>query len=212
MDDHPAPLKALSRMKLISLGKQMDSLKRNVNSSESGTTFLLAECLKKAQLLSNEEKEDNELEIFTDTSVSSTEGHSTQGEHDGIEYISGYIAKTLKQKYSWLGKYSYQLDRQSQAPSWVMALSKGGLMVPSEKWLEICRKMNTIFEKYHSEYKLKNQIAVVGKSESRERESILALQNKMWEEQIEEQKHATHHQNHPETVRFRIRRGTGSSR
>lgn len=32
--------------------------------------------------------------------------------------------------------------------------------------------------------------AVVGKSESRERESILSLQNKMWEEQIEEQKMA----------------------
>ncbi len=32
--------------------------------------------------------------------------------------------------------------------------------------------------------------AVVEKYESRERESILSLQNKMWEEQIEEQKHA----------------------
>lgn len=34
--------------------------------------------------------------------------------------------------------------------------------------------------------------AVVEKYESRERESILSLQNKMWEEQIEEQKHAVH--------------------
>lgn len=165
MEDHPTPLKALSRMKLISLGKQMDSLKRNVNSQESGSVFLLADCLKKAAMSPrlDEVKDDQD---FTDSSISSRDsGNTGKAEFDGIEYIAGYVAKVYKKKHSWMGSYSYKLkEDDTKVPSWVMVLSRGGLIVPSSKWLELCKKMNTIFEKYHTNCNFKRpQLSVVGR-------------------------------------------------
>lgn len=71
MADHPTPLRALQRMKIISMGKQMDTMKRNVNSSESGSHFLIATCLNKVGIVSKIST--NEDDDFTDTTLSSVE-------------------------------------------------------------------------------------------------------------------------------------------
>lgn len=64
-----------------------------------------------------------------------------------------------------MGSYSYKLkEDDTKVPSWVMVLSRGGLIVPSSKWLELCKKMNTIFEKYHTNCNFKRpQLSVVGR-------------------------------------------------
>lgn len=109
----------------------------------------------------------NEDDDFTDTTLSSVESSRggdndvRQAENDGLEYL----AKVNKEGYAWMGTYTYQL-KQSQhlvVPSWVISLSRGGLIEPTDQWLQIVQKMNTYFENYHNNLKFRRNTRVTSR-------------------------------------------------
>ena len=139
---------------LVKWAARLDTMRRNTNSSESGSQFLLANCLKSVNMLPSPNETSEELEdTFTDTTLSSR-GSPTKKkatEVDGLEYLAGYLAKVFQGKYPWMGSHTYKLkeDDLFHSPSWVSELSRGGLMKPSSEWISIFNKMNGYFEKYN---------------------------------------------------------------
>ena len=127
---------------LVKWVARLDTMRRNTNSSESGSQFLLANCLKSVNMLPSPNETSEELEdSFTDTTLSSR-GSPTKKkatEVDGLEYLAGYLAKVFQGKYPWMGSHTYKLkeDDLFHSPSWVSELSRGGLMKPSSDWLSI---------------------------------------------------------------------------
>jgi len=83
-----------------------------------------------------------------------------QIEDDGVEYLSGYVAWKLRQKYPELGNKTRTLaaalgpmeDHQMLLkPTFVEALSYHGLTKPSPNWLRATKKIHKLFDKYHPE-------------------------------------------------------------
>ena len=70
----------------------------------------------------------------------------------GLAYISGSLAKKFQKKYPHLGTKSSNLPfcEKSLAP-WVIHLSKGGLIVPSDEFLHACSNFEQEFLKFHGE-------------------------------------------------------------
>lgn len=85
--------------------------------------------------------------------TSTTQGDSStikkQVTTDGLCYISGWIAKKLKDKHPHLGKYTFQRSREDG--SWVSELSVGGLTEPSSEFESVITKMEHVFNKFVGE-------------------------------------------------------------
>lgn len=104
----------------------------------------------------------NETESQSDSSLISISSASSScqkmiAERDGVEYLSGWVAYKMKNKYANLGTYTHKSLRN--VPSWVMDLSYGGLMLPSEDWLKTTQMMEKYFNKCHGgEFKFRKKI------------------------------------------------------
>ena len=71
--------------------------------------------------------------------------------YDALEYIAGYLAKQFKDKIPHLGDITARIksDHTYNLPSWVQQLSYGGLIKPSNEWLQKIIKWNHYFEIFH---------------------------------------------------------------
>lgn len=158
LDDQPSPITCLKRIKLISLGKNCGTIKKNTNidtSDKDGEEFLLAKVFKAVQITIRTEETievDTTSQYDSDSTISSivlSEEDTSTPELDGIEYLAGWIAFKFKETHPELGKHTYKLP--ASAPSWVQHLSFGGLMRPSPSWFQDARKMERMFTNFHKE-------------------------------------------------------------
>lgn len=106
-------------------------------------------------------------EIDEDTSsISSADSNLSEhkdkfvSEDDGMEYLAGFWARKFKKSGLDLGKYSYLME-ETDHPSYVQRLSKGGITVPCSEWLTLCHKLKKYFNSYHKQKKFKNTINVL---------------------------------------------------
>jgi len=65
----------------------------------------------------------------------------------GKEYVAGYIAKKLMDKFPELAMTSF--DKNKDNEFWVRKLSEGGLVEPSSLWMSYFNKFEEYFEVFH---------------------------------------------------------------
>lgn len=78
-----------------------------------------------------------------------------------MQYIAGYIAKKYQKDCPQLGVPVKINEHDYNLPTWVEHLSYGGLIKPTDDWLNIVIKLNRSFEKYHGESGIKRGKNVV---------------------------------------------------
>lgn len=155
---------------MILLGKNpgLVTAHSNVGSSPGieHEEYLLASALKQAKLgnikITEEDCNDQHDRIDSESMTSSSSSHSKdtlqgESEKDGLAYIAGYLAKKHRDSHPDLGKYTYTLNESinqhnySHFPSWIQNLSFGGLIQPSDEWLDHVTKMDKYFQKFHKD-------------------------------------------------------------
>jgi hypothetical protein len=99
-DDHPSPLNALYRIRMIILGKNPGILSSHVNTQEvEPQEYLSAKVFENAELTVSLNPSDNlaeiSLSISSSSSNSSNDGRNTETTNDALQYIAGYIAKKI---------------------------------------------------------------------------------------------------------------------
>jgi hypothetical protein len=172
LHDHPAPLNTLSRLSLIILGRNPGAVQVGTNTSDiDGEEFVFAVAIRVAGL----EKEDRTssasniissgtdideevMNVFSPTAARSTgAGGSREAMHpndphveirnDAIEYFAGWIAKKHKNTHPHLGSREVGATCHNYSlPSWVVHLSYGGLIIPSNAFKDKVMKMESLFQ------------------------------------------------------------------
>jgi len=161
LNDHPTPLNAMYRIRIIVLGKNPGVVqdKLNIETPQEKLNleeYLVANVIATADVNIPFNNEENDL---SDSSLSSSESSSTQNnlpttnEEDGFIYLCGWLARKFKNKYPHLGCYTKDKkpDHSYSAPSWVQYLSFGGLTEPSTDWVKQAKIFETLFKKFHKE-------------------------------------------------------------
>lgn len=160
--DHPTPLQALDRLKLIILGKNLtNQLKRNQNTSNSPIEeHYIMSCIFEnknrrsgkpetkcadEQFTSHDEDDENWIYEPKERSLE---------EQDGVEYAMGYIARSVLKDNPQMGKYTYKIKDSSEEglnkENYVEDLSSGGLVQPSEDWMTTADQMESLFNHIHN--------------------------------------------------------------
>lgn len=79
-------------------------------------------------------------------------------EEDGFQYLAGWIAKKFKNEFPELCSLTKNnTEHQYILPNWLDHLSFGGLINPSEKWMEVVHFIEKKFNKYNGKLKLNNK-------------------------------------------------------
>jgi hypothetical protein len=164
LHDHPSPLHALYRIRMIFLGKNPGITQSHVNielqQEEIKEEFLLAKAFKQAKTINFTVTEPLGIEEIPDdsssTSTSTTSSVSRSGRasvSDGLIYLAGFLAKQNLTKHPYLGTFTHttkDLTFHAYAmTSWLQSLSFGGLIEPSSEWLSQVKIMEKYFQKYH---------------------------------------------------------------
>lgn len=164
LHDHPSPLNAIYRIRMIVLGKNPGVVQEKVNIQTQVETnnppeeYLLAKVLRDAKLEVAVQKDEvsclDETQQSSDTSVSSNSSLSslTENESDGFQYLCGWLARKFKNKHPEMGKYTKDIqagEHAYQMQPWIQHLSFGGLTEPSSTWYLQARKCEKLFRKYH---------------------------------------------------------------
>ena len=172
LNDHPSPLDAIYRIRMIILGKNPGAVQKNVNTiahDRDTDEYMVVAKIISSSISISDKKDDSEKEndlsdiestfsVETNsTSSASTSDTKTATEADGLEYLAGWVAYKLKEKHPGLGQHTYksQIEHSYCMPSWVSHLSFGGLMQPSRKWEKEAKILNKLFEKFHKNGKIR---------------------------------------------------------
>lgn len=171
-NDHPSPLECLRRLRVIILGKNIQSVSAGQSTMDnSGEEFAIMDILRHLKSspteVAEQESDNEEAAEENDVSSENMEEHSSffDTDEDGLEYIAGAAARKFKDKYPYAGNFTYKshdeyvqlghfhiLDHDYAYPSsYVEHLSHGGLFKPSKEWLEEARKMDQYFKSYHKD-------------------------------------------------------------
>ena len=75
---------------------------------------------------------------------------STDCSFQGLTYVAGFIASKFKLKYPHLGTKTGEILQKSSINSWIMRISEGGLIAPSEKFLCDIIRMEAEFNSFHN--------------------------------------------------------------
>lgn len=76
----------------------------------------------------------------------------TKEEEAGIEYLAGWVAKTFWEKYPHISlkcNSSTAVINTNEMPSWVSQLRYGGMVVPSNDFLNSVKEFENVFLSYH---------------------------------------------------------------
>lgn len=163
-DEHPTPLSAIYRMRMIMLGKNPGIYDAHVNTVDrSPDEYILPKVLEtaKVQVVLNDQEN---IELSCSSSFSSSSSNqskksfdlcssSEEVTHDALEYIAGYLAKKFQSLLPHIGDFTHvkRAEHSYNLPSWIEQLSYGGLIKPTEKWLQKIKKWNHYFESHHGE-------------------------------------------------------------
>lgn len=163
LDDHPTPLNALYRLRMMILGKNP-----GITSNQTNTThvydeeFMVATVLKKINLQINnvENLEGSGSSTESDSeSLQAIDKNKYEMEEDAIEYLAGWVAKKYKLQFPELGSTTTQCnleltqEHDYQTPTWIHHLSYGGLIVPNQDFKNKVIRIERLFKKI-----TKNQI------------------------------------------------------
>lgn len=128
LNDHPTPLNAIHRLRMIIFGKNPGIVQSHLNTTEvSLSEFIVATVIKKLDLNTSTEEHMNQEEEVME--VDETVGFDVQLsdiEEGGQQYLAGWVAKKYLKKYPGLGKNTYKTstDEPSSEDSWIRHLSK----------------------------------------------------------------------------------------
>lgn len=167
LDDHPSPLSAIYRIRMIILGKSPGVVQSNSNYLPPlDEEFVAPKVYKSCEMKLTVEGLKIPPTIGT---VVSSDGSSLSSadsdfqfksvtEKDGHIYLSGWICRKFRTKYPFLGNYTYQrkespdlIDYNFCENNIVQTLSHGGLMEPSKEWLRQSLKLEQHFLKCHKD-------------------------------------------------------------
>ncbi|CAI6375105.1 unnamed protein product [Macrosiphum euphorbiae] len=156
LNDHPTPLNAMYRIRIIVLGKNpgVVQAKQNIeiqNDQSNSEEYLVANVMATADVKIDLNNEENNGEI-SDSSLSSEDESAqknlqTTNEEDGFIYLCGWLARKFKNKYLHLGNYTKdnKPEHSYSMPSWVHHLSFGGLTEPTDYWVMQAKQFENIF-------------------------------------------------------------------
>jgi len=158
LNDHPSPLNALYRLRMIILGKNPGVVSTSSNTNDKNQEeFMVANTFKQInfKLTDNEKNEDTETGTDTDTDTDTINDNKSINEmtQDAIEYLAGWIAKKYRMKFPELGCTTTQLntsrvnDHNYQLSTWTEHLSYGGLIVPSNYFKTKIFRIEKLFRK-----------------------------------------------------------------
>ena len=74
---------------------------------------------------------------------------ATDCNFQGLTYVAGFIASKFKHKYPELGTKTKEVLQKSSINSWIMRISDGGLIAPSEKFLRSIIEFEKEFRLFH---------------------------------------------------------------
>lgn len=157
LDDHPTPMNALYRLRMMILGKNPGLVQSNTNTVDRAQEeFIVAKVLKSVEVSEEIPKmlvaEDTNTDTLSDCSGSSSFlSNEKLSERDGLQYLAGWVAKKHKKEFPNLGNHTYQLKQSTETPSWIKHLSYGGLMEPSNEWKLNARLLEKYFVKFHGQ-------------------------------------------------------------
>ncbi|KAG5866852.1 hypothetical protein JTB14_020672 [Gonioctena quinquepunctata] len=147
--DHPSPLDALSRVRMIILGKNPGILESHTcTEDQQQDEYMVAQLFHRANVSINSSStiNDNSENGCSSSSSMSQEqinpatvidnGPETTG--DALEYLGDHI-------------YKYSTEHDYSLPTWVQHLSYGGLIKPNESWKSSIEKFNVEFKKFHQQ-------------------------------------------------------------
>ncbi|KAG5866501.1 hypothetical protein JTB14_012598 [Gonioctena quinquepunctata] len=162
--DHPSPLDALSRVRMIILGKNPGFLESHTcTEDQQQDEYMVAQMFHRANVSINSSStiNDNSENGSSSSSSMSQEqmnpatviDNGPEATGDALECIGGYIAKKYRKKYPDLGDhiYKYSTEHDYSLPTWVQHHSYGGLIEPNESWKSTIEKFNVEFEKFHQQ-------------------------------------------------------------
>lgn len=166
LDDHPTPLNAIYRLRMMILGKSPSYISKQTNTADlNNEEFMVSTALNKMNLKINNLIENVEVnESSTDTCSDnglpeSIDQGKNEMQENAIEYLAGWIAKKYRLQFPELGSTTTQCDSvQKQGhdytiPTWVNHLSYGGLIVPSLEFKNTTLRIERLFNKI-TKYKI----------------------------------------------------------
>lgn len=180
LNDHPSPMDAMYRMRMLILGKAAGLVQSGTNTEDKGDEqFIVAKVLRETETLDDhllcENQnflEDCDSDSTTTSTTSSKDSkrqvvNVTEGcEKDGLRYLAGFIAKKFIKKYPHLGKFtqphicsnptqpSSTMNFNSVPPSWLQTISFGSLLDPSDDFFEKILCFESHFKKFHKNNKI----------------------------------------------------------
>ncbi|KFM69485.1 Transposable element P transposase, partial [Stegodyphus mimosarum] len=142
LDDHPTPLSALYRLRMVIIGKNGFIGARGITNTKGRLEgdYLISKVLRHAGVKVNvgnddkmsfsySENSDTEKNIDCPSEKSELKLDMSITEKDGLSYIAGWIAKTHHIEYPNLGEFTYKLKEDPNCISlWIQHLSHGGLI------------------------------------------------------------------------------------
>jgi len=165
LNDHPSPLNALHRLRMIILGKNPGIVSSSSNTADQNQEeFLVAAAFKQVDLNVKGvfEKLENQENMTNDSGTDTASENESQVEesrnnsemtNDAVEYLAGWVAKKRKLKFPEIG--SITTAKKSRAtnehdylmPSWISHLSYGGLITPSKNFKTNIFRVERLFKK-----------------------------------------------------------------
>lgn len=160
LNDHPSPLNALYRLRMIILGKNQGILQRNVNTggsddSEFVVASVMRDCGIRCSTLELGGSTDTEHIGVNDSVVVSMTLNDSKNqdfgeiENNAVAYLAGWVANKHHADHPRLGQVTRRSDQRSTPLSWVRHLSFGGLTEPSEEWMSQALQLEEEFRQHH---------------------------------------------------------------
>jgi len=158
LNDHPIPLNAMYRIRIIVLGKNpgVVQAKQNIeiqNDQSNSEKYLVANVMATVDIKTDLNYEENNG-VLSDSSLSSEDESAqnslqTTNEEDGFIYLCGWLARKFKNKYLHLGNYTKdnKPEHSYSMPSQVHHLSFGGLTETTDYWVMHAKQFSKSFIK-----------------------------------------------------------------
>lgn len=165
LNDHPSPLNALYRFRMIILGKNPGVFSSSSNTADQNQEdFLVAKAFKQVDFYVKDDLEVPEYQEYLNTdsetdTASENESlvnkvrNNNEMTQDAVEYLAGWVARKYKIKFPELGsitaaKKSKMINEHDYLmPSWINRLSYGGLIIPSTIFQTNIFRVERLFKK-----------------------------------------------------------------